>query len=567
MATLADLSRSLARIDGRGYKAYRDCRGRHAEGDFELFVDHVQGDPFAAPSRMRVRLPNDWPAEDVASRTRRIALEDFLARSVARAAGGARRSGSGKSGLVEIDAGGAEVLERSAVRVTRDWLEARLDVGLPAAGRRVLGREAEALLCQELPRIARIGLAEADRDAGRRFLDCVENQQAIRAQLAERGLVAFIGDGAILPRASGVSQAPLEDAVAFSSPDALRVELAVPHAPGRVAGMGIPRGVTLIVGGGYHGKSTVLRALERGVYPHVPGDGREWVVTDAAAVKVRAEDGRRVERVDISAFIADLPGGRSTRAFSSDLASGSTSQAAGIVEAVEAGASVLLLDEDTCASNFMVRDARMQELVPRGDEPITPFVDRVRELHERLGISSVLVMGGCGDYFDVADTVVAMRSYRPELRTREARAVAEARPTGRRREVSEPLARPAPRTPDPTSLDPSRGRRDVKIDARSAEEAGFGHERIDLRGVDQLVDRSQTRAAACALQLARERFAGAALPAILDGLESLLDAEGIDVLDPFYRPGAHPGRLARPRRFEIAAALNRLRSLRVQSTP
>ncbi len=567
MATLADLSHTLARIDGRGYKAYRDCRGRHAEGDFELFVDHVQGDPFAAPSRMRVRLPNSWPAEDVESRTRRIALEDFLARSVARAAGAARRSGSGRSGLVEIDAGGAEVLERGAVRVTRDWLEARLEVGLPAAGRRVLGREAESLLCRELPRIAQSGLREADRDAGRRFLDCVENQEAIRAQLGERGLVAFVGEGAILPRASGVSQAPLEDAVVFVSPDALRVELAVPHAPGRVAGMGIPRGVTLIVGGGYHGKSTLLRALERGVYPHVPGDGREWVVTDAAAVKVRAEDGRRVERVDISAFIGDLPGGRSTRAFSSELASGSTSQAAGILEAVEAGASVLLLDEDTCASNFMVRDARMQELVPRADEPITPFVDRVRELHERLGISSVLVMGGCGDYFDVADTVVAMRDYRPELRTREARAVAEAHPTGRRREVSEPLERPAPRTPDPTSLDPSRGRRDVKIDVRSAEEAGFGRERIDLRGVDQLVDRSQTRAAACALHQARERFAGAALPAILDGLESLLDAEGVDMLDPFYRRGAHPGRLARPRRFEIAAALNRLRSLRIQSTP
>jgi len=558
MAGLEEVSRILARIDGRGYKAYRDLRGSYRAQDLTLFVDHVQGDPFAAPSKVRIRVPRRVAGDLSATPVRRVALEDFLARRVARAI---------RHRDVRIDAGGQEVLERSAARVTGDWLEARLEVGLPAAGRRIRGREAEAILCGELPRLAR-ELASAGEEP-RPFVECVENQEAIRETLAERGLLAFVGEGAVLPRASGVSDRPLADAVPFRTPQPLAVELDVPNPPHRVRGMGVPRGVTLIVGGGYHGKSTLLRALERGVYPHVPEDGREWVVTDPGALKVRAEDGRRVERVDIGAFIGDLPGGRSTRAFRSDDASGSTSQAASIVEGLEAGATALLLDEDTCATNFMVRDARMQELVAKRDEPITPFVDRVRELYERLGISTVLVMGGSGDYFEAADTVVAMRAYEPEVVTERAREIARRHATGRRREAPAPMEPPTPRTPDPGSLDASRGRREVKIDAKTLWEVGFGRERVDLRGVDQLVDRSQTRAVGQALYALRERFAGRPLPEALDGLESLLDAEGVDVLDPFRRgegDGRHPGNLARPRRLEVAAALNRLRSLRVQST-
>jgi predicted ABC-class ATPase len=570
MPTLNELRRALRRIDGRGYKAYKEIAGRYAEGELALFVDHVQGDPFAAPSRLRARLPNPWPPELFASRVRQIALEDFLARAVARAIrrGGGGRRGSGKSGLVAIDAGGQEVLERTAVVACGDFVEARLEVGLPAAGRRVLGREAEALLCDALPRAVRTGLCEAPGEEARRFVECVENQEAIRAQLRERELVAFVGESAILPRESGVSDRPLRDAVPFRAPEELRIELEVPNPPGRVAGMGLPRGVTLIVGGGYHGKSTVLRALERGVYPHVPGDGREWVVTDPDAVKVRAEDGRRVERVDISSFIGELPGGRATTAFSTDDASGSTSQAAGIVEAIEAGASAILMDEDTCATNFMVRDARMQALVPTEDEPITPFVDRVRELHDALGLSTVLVMGGSGDYFDAADTVIAMRAYRPEVATARAQEIAGSHATGRRRESTTPLRRPAPRAPLAESVDPSRGRRDVKIDARAVDELGFGTQRIDLRCVGQLVDRSQTRAVGHALHIARERLMDGKtpLPEVLDALEARLEADGLDALSPFGR-GRHPGNLARPRRHEIAAALNRLRTLRMRGDP
>lgn len=569
-----ELTRTLRRIDGRGYRAYKDIAGQYDLGGPILAIDYVQGDPFAAPSKVRVRIPlsgADLPAELFSNRIRRVALSDWLARqtegairSVARG-----RRGSGKSGLITIDAGGQEVLERTAVVLGSDFVEVRLEVGLPAAGRRVLGREAEALLLSDLPEVAERGLTRRHLDlaAGRRFVECVENQEHLRAQLSRRGLAAFVGDGAVLPRESGASDRPMKTgAVPFQAPDALKVELDVLHGEGPVTGMGIPRGVTLIVGGGYHGKSTLLKALERAVYPHVPGDGREWVVTDPRAVKIRAEDGRRVENVDISPFICNLPHERSTTSFCSEDASGSTSQAANIVEAVEVGATTLLLDEDTSATNFMVRDARMQALVHKEDEPITPFLDRVRELYEERGVSTILVMGGSGDYFDVADTVVMMKEYRPVVVTEEAKHIAEAQRTLREREVERPLGEPAARIPLAESFDPSRGRRDVKIDAKSVDLILFGSDPIDLRGVEQLLDRSQTRAVGYALYLAREQLMDGqrTLDEILDETEGTLDAEGLDLLDPRHRPGRHPGNFARPRRFEIAAALNRLRTLRMK---
>ena len=579
MKTEADLRRILARIDGRGYKAYKEIEGEYSFPKFILYIDHVQGDPFAAPSKLRLRVPQSsgkLPPELFANRVRRIAFSDFLARQVSRAIRSvvSGRKGSGKSGLVEIDAGGQEVLERTAVKITPDWVEARIFVGLPAAGRRILARAAEEILCRELPEIVRIGLTweNLPQAAARGFVDCVENQEHIRGQLDGMGLVAFVADGAILPRESGASDRPLppDRAIRFRSPDELRVTIPLPHPlpDGRqeITGMGIPQGVTLIVGGGYHGKSTLLRALERGVYPHIPGDGREYVVTRADAVKIRAEDGRRVACVDISPFISELPYGRDTREFSSDDASGSTSQAANIIEALEVGARVLLLDEDTSATNFMVRDARMQALVHSDDEPITPFIDRVHELYARLGVSTVLVMGGSGDYFDVADTVIMMREYLPHAVTAAAKEIARLHPTNRRTEVRFPLSRVTPRIPLPESFNPSRGKREVKIDAKALDLILYGRDPIELRFVEQLVDRSQTRAIGYAIHLATQRFMDGKTPLadVLDRLEEFFDRSGLDVLDPFRRGERHPGAFARPRRYEIAAAINRLRTVRMR---
>ncbi|HEX2483719.1 MAG TPA: ABC-ATPase domain-containing protein [Myxococcota bacterium] len=575
----SELRSLLARIDGRGFRAYEELRGSFRLGAVELHVDHVQPDPFAPPSRVRLRLAADeagFPSPLFEGRTRRIALEDYLARAVRRELSAHPRGhGEGRSGVVRVDAGGQAVLERTAVAVRPDFVEARLAVSLPAAERRVLGREAALLLAGGLRQLARAALRYSALPAAEvaAFVGCVEDQEHLRAQLAARGLVGFLADGSILPRASGASDLPLgEGAVPLRAPDSLRVELDLPArggAPRSLAGLGIPEGVTLVVGGGYHGKSTLLRALERGVHPHVPGDGREAVVTRADAVKLRAEDGRRVEQVDVSAFLGPLPGGGRPEAFCSENASGSTSQAANLIEALEAGSRLLLVDEDSAATNFMLRDARMQALVPKEHEPLTPFVDRVRELYERCGVSSVLVTGGCGDYLDVADTVIELRAFEPFDATARAREVAHAHPSARVPERAAPFALPAPRVPLPGSLDATRGRREVKIAARGRELLEFGVERIELGALDQLLETSQTRAIGFALELVRRRFVDGTrtLPQILDALDALLDERGLDVLDPLSeRAPRHPGDFARPRRYEIAAALSRLRSLAV-ATP
>jgi len=329
---------------------------------------------------------------------------------------------------------------------------------------------------------------------------------------------------------------------------------------GVISGMGIPEGVTLIVGGGYHGKSTLLRAIERGVYIHIPGDGREWVVTDPTAIKIRAEDGRRVEKVDISPFISDLPMGKSTQEFCTDDASGSTSQAANIVEALELGSRLLLIDEDTSATNFMIRDRRMQKLVRREKEPITPFIDQVRNVLEN-GVSTILVMGGAGDYLDVADLVLMMDTYVPRDVTSLASRIVQDYPTGRLPEAPGPFRSPIPRVPLPPSIDPTRGKKPVKIDAKSIHTILFGRIPIDLSSVEQLVDIGQTRAIGDAIHYLKEHH--------LDGRRSMIDAielfhaalktRGLDILSPSPR-----GDYVMPRPMELGFAINRLRSLKVR---
>jgi len=306
----------------------------------------------------------------------------------------------------------------------------------------------------------------------------------------------------------------------------------------------------------------LLRALVRGVYPHVPGDGREYVVTLPEAVKIRAEDGRRIARVDISPFIGTLPGGVETTAFSTDNASGSTSQAANIMEALEVGAQVLLMDEDTCATNFMIRDELMQRLVPKALEPITPFVDQVRHLRDALGVSTILVIGGSGDYLGVADTVILMDHFVPRVVTAEAHRLA-AEHRDRRTPEGRPFGPPRPRLPLPQGFNPYRGRR-VRVNARGVRTIVFGRDVIDLSAVEQVVDESQTRAIGDAIfyALEQEYFDGTrTLSQVLDALMADIDRRGLEVLSTFE---GHPGDYARPRRFEVAAAINRLRTLVVR---
>ena len=571
MNSQQELERTLQKIDGKGYPAYKDLKGDYDFQDFQLFIDHVQADPFASPSHLRVRVPQNlagFPADTYNSKSRQVALRDFLTRQFHAAARNIAKGnrGIGKSGLIEIDRPGQQVLERTAAFVTSNYVEARFAVGLPAFGRRIAARHAHAMLCQELPQIVQAALTcrNLDKKALYRHIKTVEDSDALRQQLDKMDLVAFVADGAILPRASGIDPNPLsaKKAIPFAAPESLRVTLNRPNA-GPITGMGIPKGITLIVGGGYHGKSTLLNALELGVYNHVPADGREYTVTNPYAFKIRAEDGRRIEKVAISPFINNLPLGEDTQAFCSDNASGSTSQAANIIEALEAGAQLLLIDEDTSATNFMIRDHRMQELVAKDMEPITPFIDKARQLYNDLGVSTILVIGGSGDYFDVADHVVCMIEYLPHDVTEQARALARKYRTERTPEGGKTFGQLVKRAPLAKSLDPSKGRKDVNIKCPSITSIAFGNTIIDLAGLEQLVDISQTRAIAEALYVARHYMnCSRPLSDIIESLFQQIRELGLDVLSPF--PAGH---FAMPRPLEVAAALNRLRTLRVRQLP
>ena len=422
MQTSTDLKNLLKRIDHRGYPAYKDTKGMYRFPGYVLSIDHVQGDPFASPSKVSVHVKGataGFPKELYCGDCQRIALQDDLTRRFGMLAGkhAFQAKGSGKSGLISVSRCGQEVLERTACRIDEKSGDVvlRMEIGFPANGRTINARELEKILFDYVPECVENALFYKKRDAKklRQVIDLAEDQAYIREQLKERGLVAFVANGSILPRESGVSAKPMRGAVAFVSPKEMEVTLDLPHK-GTLSGMGIRKGITLIVGGGYHGKSTLLKALELGVYDHIAGDGREYVITDATAVKLRAEDGRSIKQADISMFINDLPNGKDTRTFCTEDASGSTSQAANVIESMEAGAKALLIDEDTSATNFMIRDELMQRVIHREMEPITPFIERIRELYEQYDISTVIVAGSSGAYFHIADTIVQMDKYVPK---------------------------------------------------------------------------------------------------------------------------------------------------------
>lgn len=567
MQTSTELKNLLARIDRRGYPAYKDTKGIYRFPEYELSIDHVQGDPFAAPSSLSIRVPGAkaaFPPDLYRSSCRRLALQDALTRLFGRQAMrfSFQAKGSGHSGLISISRCGQEVLERTACRVdpTNGSILLRLEVGFPANGRTVNARELEKILFDYLPQCVRSSLLYSNLEADRlqKAADLAEDQEYIREMLPKMGLCAFVADESILPRESGVSSRPMKGAVPFRSPREMTVAMDLPHR-GKITGMGIPKGVTLIVGGGYHGKSTLLKALELGVYNHIAGDGREYVITDRTAVKIRAEDGRSIRKTDISMFINDLPNGKDTRVFSTEDASGSTSQAANVVEAIEAGASLLLMDEDTSATNFMIRDELMQRVIRRDMEPITPFIDRVRELYAQYGVSTIIVAGSSGAYFHTADPIIQMDRYEPRDITTLAKREAEAFPL--QKETIEPAATPGfARKPKASPELQSGGR--VKLKTLGRDGFSINRETVSLRCVEQLTDEEQTAALGhCLLYAEKYLMDGRRdLRQVVDMLEAAIDAKG---LEAFCGSSSGVPFLARPRRQEIFACLNRYRELKL----
>lgn len=558
MRDLDALRETLERIDGRGYNAYNDTKGDWSGDGFTLSIEHVQRDPFAPPSRIRIELPADThrlPRAWWRTPPRRIGLQDHLLRRLRAVCKKIPRGpGSGKSGLIVAPVGGPQVLERGGCHLDEKRLLLRLRVGLPAQGRRVIGRAAAQLLCEELPKAIRELTFERLDPAQANWAACVcEDHHHLLQQLGDQGLVAFVANDSILPRSTGVSTQPMKGAVPFRAPAELEVTLKVPNQ-GELKGMGIPRGVTVITGGGFHGKTTLLEALQSGVYPHRPGDGRERVATLPDAVKVRSEDGRAVTGVDLRPFIHDLPGGRDTKRFTTADASGSTSLGASILEALEVGTSLLLIDEDTSATNLLVRDARMQALVER--ETITPLIDRVHELKAQ-GTSTIIVTGGSGDYLDVADHVVLIDEYRPREVSKAARKVAEAHPTGR--QVGDPRHPLVvhPRSIDTKSLDPRgrKGKPRAKPQGRRA--ILYAEQSIDVSHVEQFCDDGQLATVAALLKQLAKTGPGdkTELRALITGSVDELGDGGLGRLDP-----APELTMVRP--HEVAAALNRYRDLK-----
>ncbi len=558
------LSHKLLSADGQSYGQYQSLYGEaYSVGAHRLYFDYVQKDPFAAPSRAcleieanRANLP-DW---SLAKPEGIRATADYLHRALIRElAFGQIQIGSGKSGRLEMASLGQQVLERTSVVLDAiDGVTIRFRVGLPAQGRRILGEAAVELLTERLPSaIDRVFLG-LEPNVLQRHVWSVEDQVCLRSQLAKSGLVAFLGEGSVLPRRTGADDRPMEDALPLLIDDRLACTLETPHS-GSVRGLGIGEGVTLIVGGGYHGKSTLLSSIAQGVYDHIPGDGRDWTVSVDTAVSVRAEEGRGISGVDVRPFIDNLPGGRDASCLHTSDSSGSTSQAAGIVEALEAGATTLLFDEDTSAFNFMIRDSRMRRLVPDNDEPITPYVDRVRRLFQRRRISSILVVGGAGDYLDVADTVIQMQEFQPKDVTVLGKEIAREIPR-RLENIVEVDRLPLERVVQCTSLDPSRDRKLENVRGVGTQRLQFGKEDIDISSLHQLVDACQCRMIGDVMLKISQGFAGerVSIRSLLEAIDKAILTGG---LASVVRRGC--GDRARARRFEIAAVLNRLRNLQL----
>lgn len=565
MNTATELRTKLRNIDHRGYPAYKELRGQYNFGDYVLSIDHVQGDPFASPSRLSVRVQKEkacFPADYYDTPAKRITLQDHLTRLFGRwvSGGSFQAKGSGKSGLMSVSRCGQQVLERTAMRMNDGDVTLRFEAGFPANGRTINARELEKMLFDILPDCVRKSLyyANIDKERLKKAIWLCEDQQYIRECLSEQGLCAFIADGSVLPRESGVSEKPMKDAVTFLSPESLKTSLNLPHR-GEISGMGIPKGITLFVGGGYHGKSTILQALQNGVYNHIAGDGREYVITDSSAFKLRAEDGRSITGVDISPFIKNLPNKKDTVHFSTEDASGSTSQAANLMEALESGSELILIDEDTSATNFMVRDQLMEQVITPGEEPITPFISRVQGMYEDLGVSSIIVAGSSGAFFHMADTIIQMKEYVPiDITMRAKQAAAEYNKVTESGTHFPDFNKSRCPSPDLALRKEER----VKIKTMGTSELSVAKESVELRYLEQLKDQEQTAALAYLLKYAELKLMDGRknLKQIGDMLEDQLDRKGLESL---FEHGDVSAQLARPRKQEIMACINRYRRLKI----
>jgi len=554
----------LLTLEGKPYQAYKSLEGTYRFERFVLSLDRVAQDPgISSPMRVRVdQAEARFPTDLWSTRTRKVALEDFIARRWHETIRKVMRAPHAGRGAYGIEAGGQQILERTACRITEDWLEIRGTITWPSDARKTAPKIAQAMMTEDVPQLIDGALIYGNHNpsAVQRHVQLAEDAEALRGQLVEHGLIAFIADGAVLPREHTSGKPVLSHLVTWQSPPELRVTLTLPHR-GPVTGLGVPRGITVIIGPPFSGRSTFIHALAACVYPHIPGDGREFSATVADAVLVTAEEGRRIEGVNLHPFITHLRTGEDVAQYRTEQAAPLLSQAAALVEVLEAGCSALLIDEDSSAPALLAQDTLLGRLVPSGGQ-VVPLVDLLRPLYEEHGISSVIVSSAGSDYARVADTIIAMDGFHPSVVTAQAKQLVAGSEGS---ETRRPFGGIHHRVPLPEGVNQLQGRKLRPELPGPRDVVMLGREVVDLSRVAQLAEPAQTRAAGAAIIYAAEQGyvdGSRTVREILALVDSDISQRGLDVLEPADAPA---GDLARPRRQEMAAALNRLRSLRVKS--
>ena len=564
----------LTELDGQPYTEYQQLVG---DFDFARYVIKCSAVDFDVEDAIEpvftVRVPQtiaELPEYLFDSPVRRTAMEDLLLRRMAgnidRIAnydhnGVARRH-------IRISEPNQKILPRNALLLTKEYIEVRFVITMPIQhiivdGEPMVsidGAMAQQIFFEDLPEIIGNSLLYCNIDiaAADEHVNNMEDADRLRQHLGASGSVCFVADGALVTRIDGQDAPDYERLSPVEIDETLVEEVEVPHG-GAIRGLAIPNGLTLILGESNSGRVDIMDAIAQGIYNHVPGDGREHVVTVADAVNIRSEVGRSIQQVDISPFASSLADGGNPAAYSAKSAGSFTSQAASTVEALEAGARVLLFDEHSSSSTFLSSDTRVSSLL--GESSRNTMAARARQMVDELGISMIVAGSSLiAEFIPIADKVLKVENFCVSDITEQAKAldIVPSTPADGSVNLSSMLSRS--RWAMPSSIDPSIGREDLVIETEDADFLQFGRSIVDLDAIRQIADADQARAIGFVLYYAKLRYMdeGYPLREILDLVDRDLSNEGLNTLVRDVR-----GDLARPRRYEVAAALNRLPAFRV----
>lgn len=557
----------LGELDGRDFSEYNRIIGDYDFSRYVLKVTRVPTDASEPGTLFLLRVPSHvagFPAHLHQTPIRRTALEDLLVRKMSAAieASSAYDEDGVSRKRLFLPKPGPQILPRSALLITEDYVEARVHVNLPVRRGRIHGEEARHVFFETLPAVVNASLiyCNLDEQEAVAFVRLMEDADALRQMLPTRGWVAFVGEGALLARRGPDGRAARTGGRPLAISAELWTEVELPNQ-GRIRGLGIPAGITVVVGDEYSGRVEFLKAIAAGIYNHIPGDGREYVISAPDAVYIAADPGRCIRRVDLGAFIRGDNPGREGSIYSTDDADPCASQMAAMAEALEVGSRVLLFDESDSGTAFLASDSRLDEIAGAGKRGILPLCAAAREMADHRGVS--FVVGGrssIAEWIPIADTVLRIENFTVSDVTKEAKRLEIRRTDDKPNPEAVARLFECSRHVVPSSLDPSSGRHDAIVGAESIYHLRFGKSVVDLQRVCQLADISQTETIGLILYYAKSRYLREArsIREIMDLVDRDLSTEGLDCLTRDLRCD-----LARPRRFEIAAALNRLASLRI----